>query len=344
MLNLGLEYQEIFGTEASFLNSKIFKIPIRSFVPDGIVQVTCEGKNLRYLNCRNNKIIGGAISFDLKDAIQGSLGEFVERYSAAFWDNKTLIIQSYNSIKEQNNIKVLPFEYIKPYSDWQYGGKFPYSKLLKSDEIAWVKCKNIKSDENIYVPAFMVYMPFEEEKTDKLFMQYTSTGLSTNNSVEKAIIGGFLECAERHAFTNFWYNQKNISFIKYNAETILKKYPENNQIQKLFNNNLIRISIFDLTNFSQIETIIVFIHFEYKGKLMQSMGSSSRFKKEDALIKAMLEAYQGVEYSLLVDKKDWKDHNNNLEKVNDYDKHFAFYNNFPELRATCLLPKQYQYL
>jgi ribosomal protein S12 methylthiotransferase accessory factor len=334
-----LKYDEIFGTDASFVSSKLIKIPNRSFMPEGLVQIACQGKNLKYLNCRNNRVIGASIGFSLEDAVLGALGEFVERYSAAQWSEENIFTQSYRHLIE-NGMNVIPLNYIRPYAVWQYNSRFPFSQLSADDEIGWVKCKNIKSGTNQYIPAFMVYMPYQETRTSKIFMRYTSTGLSANDTIEKATISSFLECAERQAFSNFWYHQDKIPFLKYNAETILSKYPDNPAIQKLYNNNRIAITVFDLTELSQLETAVVVIYFQYKGRLMQSIGASSRFKKEDALIKAMLEAYQGIEYSLRLIKEEGNDHKEDFSDLDDFDKHFAFYNIFPELRESVPMLKE----
>ena len=73
---------------------------------------------------------------------------------------------------------------------------------------------------------------------------------------------------------------------------------------------------------------------------MQSMGASSRFKKVDAFIKAILEAYQGIEYALRLSKEDGDYSKEDFSNVDDFDKHFAFYNTFPELRERVPILKE----
>jgi ribosomal protein S12 methylthiotransferase accessory factor len=55
---------------------------------------------------------------------------------------------------------------------------------------------------------------------------------------------------------------------------------------------------------------------------------------EEAFLKAALEAYQGIEYGILLFNKElnWKENQENFENVDSFAKHFLFYNIFPEYR------------
>ena len=330
MLKSQPKYKELFGKQSSFVNSKLFLIPNRSFLPAGLVQTSCEGKNLHLIGCKNQQVIGGSIGFTEHQSVQGTLGEFVERYSAGCWSQAGLTRGTYNELTSHST--VLSYTKIRPYASWQYTNGFEYHKLKKTDTVSWIRAYNFTTQKETLVPAFLVFMPYADPVSNKKFIQNTSTGLAAHGSIEKATLSGFLECAERNAFSTFWYLQKKLSFIKYNAETVLKHFPDDAHIQHLYSNERIKICVYDLTKLSPIETIVVIVYFKYKNKMLQSIGTAARFYKRDALVKAMLEAYQGIEYAIMLNQKYKEEGGLHKNSIDSFSKHFAYYNFYPRTR------------
>jgi len=334
------KYNEIINTEAGLITSCLYKLPNRSFLPQGLFLTALQGENLDVFDCNFSTIKAGGIGFTMEHSLMSSIGEFCERYSSGIVNQKKVLFSSYNKIIK-SGLKAIHPNDIKIFSEEQYNSvDFPFRKLQLDDELTWIECFDYFTDEVVYIPNFLVY--FGKSVSDNRYNYQTSTGIACANDIPSAFKGAFLEDCERHAFVDFWYNQKEIEFIKYSKNQILKAFPHSKNISTLFDNNNLHITIFDLTKHSVVESIVAFMYFKFKDKYYQTMGSASRFTKEDAIIKAMLECYQGVEYAIGLDKTDvLKDIlETEHSKIDNFERHFAFYNKFPHLRENVPILKE----
>ena len=87
---------DIFDTVAGFLTDPVIKIPNRRFIPDCLTQVVCTGRNLSYLGCKTDYIVGGSINFNYEQSLAGALGEFVERYAAGLYHEEEFVTATKN--------------------------------------------------------------------------------------------------------------------------------------------------------------------------------------------------------------------------------------------------------
>lgn len=342
-------YKEIInslsGNQSSFIPGDFYFLPNRFFIPEGVFQTTCEGKNLNFLGCQTSQITAGSISFSEDEAIISTFGEFVERYCGAFQSQQSEnIIEniSYNELAKKHS--VLSFQYLQLYKESQYNSNdFPYTPISIDTPLDWVKAYCHVTCKEIYVPCDFVFLPYNRSVNTKNYWDQTSTGMAAHTSAENAIKGGYLECEERNAFCKWWYLQEYEikNQIKYTQEEISSYYEENESIQKLFNTDRVQIVTYDLGKYSNVETIVCFLTFYYKEKEYIAIGCSSRLEKEDAIVKACLEAYQGIDYAILLcNKENWLDGADiNFDLVNGFDKHYAFYNLYPDLRNNIPLYK-----
>lgn len=327
---------ELFDTVAGFLTEPVIKIPNRRFIPECLTQVVCTGKNLVYLGCKTDYIVGGSISFNDEQSLTGALGEFVERYAAGLYDEMEFVSATYDELKNSGK-HIVDIKLLKYYSDEQYQNlNYKGIYLLSNeDRIDWTLSWDYINGCYSYIPAFCVYMPIKNN-----YLLHTSTGLAAGKTLKDSVISGFLECVERDAFANFWYRQNEIKVPQYTANKILACYGDNVKIRSLVDNRFVKFKFFDLVGFAGIETIVTFLYFEYKGKLYQSLGAASRFSKEEAILKATMEAWQGVEYALSLDAKVLLPDKVDIDLINDFDRHFHFYNKYPHLRCECPIINQ----
>ncbi|MCZ2475446.1 YcaO-like family protein [Aquirufa ecclesiirivi] len=312
-----------------------YQIPTRRCLPLGLYQSYVEAAHLDILASNTHMIQGSGIGFSQIEADNSAIGEWIERYAASHQHPKDFIFASETDLRNQGKI-FLPVETCIPFIPAQYDSNFPYQTWQKDDVLSWIESKNILNQESVWVPAFTVHLPHNTEWDQKKnFILQTSTGIAAGKNMQDATVGGFLECAERNAFAEFWYRQdhwiKRIPIM--NQQDVLTTY-RHPKIKQLFDNTRVQIKLFDLSVLSSIETHVVVLFFPYKGQLFQSMGCASRFMKEDSIIKACLEAYQGVEYAIGLSQKpeDWIQNMPEFENINSFDKHFAFYNRFPQWR------------
>ena len=335
-----MRYDTIMTTEAGLITGNLYHMLSRWFLPGGLFHSSCDSNNMEYIGANTSTVKGSSIGTDKHSAVQSAIGEFCERYCAAQQVASRLTVASYVQLVDQHGQEAVfsPDAY-QLYAAWQYEDPtFPYRPYLPEDPIAWVRGRNMLNEQPIWIPAFLVYMPHNAVRYDRgsQYALCTSTGIATGRTLAEAIRGGFLECAERHAFASFWYKQLTLPAMPtYAAATVLAAYPEDEWIQRLYTNPRVHLQVFDLGSLAPVETIVVFLRYRYKNKERLSMGAASRFTKAEALIKAALEAYQGVEYGILLDKQEheWTTNEENYANVNDFHMHFLFYNRFPELQA-----------
>ena len=321
-------------TSAGLISEALIRIPNRRFMPAGLVQTVVSGKNLDWMNCRRKEIQGSSIAFDEEQSKRGALGEFLERYACACYASEDFKVDTYSELSKCE--PVLAPEYFRYYSDEQYErlrdlNVYP---LGENDLIEWTECRDYISGESCLMPAFSIYMPYYSKinSPHNYMVGTTSTGTAAGETCQEALISGFLECAERHAFALFWYHQDALPYRSYTSRLILQHYYKNKTICRLFDNPAVQIKSFDLAAFSPVECMVVFLYFRYKNKVYQSLGCAARFTKTQALIKACLEAYQGIEYAISLTEKHLLPDEPDLNKIDDFDKHFHFYNQYPQFR------------
>ncbi len=336
--------QNLIHRTAGFLNEDVLKIPNRRFVPDCLYQRVVSGNNLQLLGCRHTKLQGSSIAFDPEQCLKAAMGEFVERYAAANYRSEEWAIGSMDGLG--NGHRFLPLDCYRYYNQAQYQRLQAYGikPLDREDIIAWTHARDYLSGETYTVPAFSIYLPYENDRCrEATFMVgSTSTGIAAGASTQDALISGFCECAERHAFAQFWYRQEHVSYKQYTSALIRRYYKGDKRVQQLFGNPHVAMKAFDLSPFSPIETMVVFLYFTYKGRLYQSLGCAARFSKRDALVKAALEAYQGVEYAISLMDKQRLPEKMDLSNIHDFDAHFHFYNQYPDCRKSSKILREAQ--
>ncbi len=336
-----MELEEIYNKEAGLISGKMFHISNRNFVPSNLFAMALKGSHLNMLtNSQYNKeITGSSIAFTYDQCIKASIGEFVERYCANFMNKYSCVRGSYNELAAEHTL--MKPEDFRIFADWQYDqtpNTFQFPRFTADDVITWTRAKDYFTQTEILVPSFLVYM--QPPKGEKVYCPQTSTGLAAGKTAQDAIKGGVLEAAERHAFTYFWYHQQQEKFIKYSPKQIIDKYGDDPQIRDLFDNKRVRIVTYDLEAYTPFETIMVLLFFEYKGISYQAIACASRISKKEAIKKAMLEAYQSVEFCLYKHSTNWPLANaDEVDKIDSFDKSAMYYNFYPEKRLESPLIK-----
>ncbi|BDD12301.1 hypothetical protein FUAX_47330 (plasmid) [Fulvitalea axinellae] len=327
--------KDIFNSEAGFITGPLYYIPNRRFIPPCVFQTSTTGKNLSLLGARTDEITAGSMGLNEEESVKGTIGEFVERYAGAAIYRQKFVNADYHEMKAAGRNALDPDE-IRLFSERQLADRsLGLDRPSRKHKIDWVEGQDALTGEKAWVPAFMVYLPYAHQHGEHHFYmpKSTSTGLAAGENFAHAFHGGFFEAAERHAFSRFWYKQHVENPPMYRKETLLKHFPEDKTLRQLYDNPFVEIAVFDLSEYVPVECVAVFMFYEYKGKRMQTCGASARFTKRDALVKAAVEAYQGVEYGLsLQDKKLFGTQESEANLADDFDKHFDFYNSFPNLR------------
>ncbi|MDO5850946.1 MAG: YcaO-related McrA-glycine thioamidation protein [Methanobacteriaceae archaeon] len=200
-----------------------------------------------------------------------SMMEAVERYSAEQQENDNTIIQKYDPKTCLNPEKLI----ISPH-------------ITINDEIEWVSAINIKTNEEILVPANAVYHPYNNSKVQHLFRSNTN-GLASGNQLEEAIFYGLMEVIERDAWSIFEVHKTNP--IQIDVTTT-----QNQIIRDLvekFERENITLNLLDITSNIGIPTVLaVSDDLSLKDPALLTIGVGTHLNPEIAVIRAITEVAQ----------------------------------------------------
>lgn len=327
-----------------FVNNPYAVMPNNIYMPENLFQRVLYAHNMALPgSVKRRKIVGGGIAFEEHSAEQATLGEYVERYVSNFQQAQRLFYGSFTDLQKQ--YACYPPSNIRYFQKKQYeAATFSLKKLEDNTPVHWIESEDYISGKRILLPFFMSSM--ENVQKDGMFHINTSTGTAAHCTIQQAVTSGLSECVERDAFARFWYYQKIRKYRKYNIDFILKRFPKDPVIMRLFANKKVKIITYDIGELSYLPTFTVFILFKKSNKIYHSVGSASRLTSRDALIRACVEAYQGVEYVGISCEgaqgilNEGAIRQNDFSGVNSFEKHFAFYNLYPDFRVKVPILKE----
>lgn len=155
--------------------------------------------------------LGKGISSEQSKA--SAICESIERYTAQYQGEEPVVV---SKPKDLDYRYVLPGE-LAIYSERQYSvfekelkinrtAKKYYAEQYHPDfALPWTLAWSLSSDEFCYIPFTYCFTntPFDEER----FCRFNSNGNAAGNTLEEAILQGFLELVERDATAIWWYNR-----------------------------------------------------------------------------------------------------------------------------------------
>jgi ribosomal protein S12 methylthiotransferase accessory factor len=151
---------------------------------------------------RNFSAAGGAAT-DRDRATAKAIGEAVERYCAALFDEQGLPLSSF---EEASFPCTRPGEFAL-YAPEQYAAPgFPYVPFDEATPIRWTQAFDPLTGADCFVPAAMVFVPytFRRGSGESPICQPISTGLACHCSPAEAAIAGICEVIERDAVMITW--------------------------------------------------------------------------------------------------------------------------------------------
>jgi ribosomal protein S12 methylthiotransferase accessory factor len=145
----------------------------------------------------------GGVATTRRGAIAKAVGEGVERYCAAIFDEEGLALASWD---ELDGPAVEP-ESFALFSAAQHAApKFPWVPFTRDVRTRWTLGTSLVRGEDLLVPAATVYVPYHYRLRlgDTPVIQPISTGLACGSCWADAALGGLCEAIERDAFTITW--------------------------------------------------------------------------------------------------------------------------------------------
>ncbi len=147
----------------------------------------------------------------------GALCEAVERYSGIFHGDEIRIRKRFVDFEEQLEERAIHPNDVQLFSDNQLDnadrinaqGHFynivPH-RFDTNREIEWTPVWSLTQRRHCYLPTALLY-GMAPEQPDGTRLWADSNGCAAGNTIEEAILQGFLELIERDAFAIWWYNR-----------------------------------------------------------------------------------------------------------------------------------------
>ena len=257
------------------------------------IQVWQNDSKRKYISSYSAKIIGdnlgayyvegGSASINKEIAKNKAVFESIERYSGSKIPS-SLVKQPYAKVATK---AINPKNFIF-YNNSQFNKRgFPYSKYQLSDQIEWIKGKALLNSKDVLIPAFAVYLGYNEgiSKSGKYFPT-PSSGLAVQKTQKKAIINAIFELVERSNAMKVWLN-------KLSAPVLTISTIHSPKLKNLISNiNREGLSVAVLLSSQElpIPSFIAIVYSE-KGKLpITTFGLSAGIDIEKAIQKSIEEA------------------------------------------------------
>jgi ribosomal protein S12 methylthiotransferase accessory factor len=260
---------------------------VRELVPDDddpdffhYLSRACDTRRFTALrNFGNN----GGVSANRYVALGKAVGEAVERYCSAIFDYGDLVYASFSELDGP----ATPPDAFALYSPEQFSwDEFAWKPFTHDAEIAWTTGRSLHTDEETFVPAAMVYVPYHYlgSHPDTAIVQPISTGLACGCSFAEAALSGVCEAIERDAFTLTWQARMSRSHIDCgtlppSVHDLLRRYAEVG----------LRVELMDITTDIRVPTALTVARSEASTSPAVAVAAASDPRPERALVKSLEE-------------------------------------------------------
>lgn len=305
---------------------------VRAIIPNMIEQgdptihafgaLTCRTDRLNF-NLMAHRMGGASISRD--GAIAATIGEAVERYCAAYYDESEMVFAPYTEVAAD---AVHPARFGLFSARQHAQPDFPYQPFTPESPVTWTWGYSLQQQRPMLVPACLTYLPFRINKAaNEAHISYTtSTGLACGNTLEEAILSGIGEAVERDSVTSAWLTRLPLPHVEVDAASTLYKV-----FRQTFDLPGLRYYICDATSDLGIPVFFVLLVGDSNYGRMVNAGCCANLSPHYAAMKSLVEAAQGRPYLRFAfqQEPDWEcapDFSN----IRDFDDHARVYTKSPQ--------------
>lgn len=228
------------------------------------------------------------------EAIIRLLGEGVERYAlftANLYFEEKLKYASYNQLKEKYPNNVIPFEYVKIYSDEdcnKLNSIGILENITEDDILSWVLLPSLfDREKEYYVPAqnFFLSHIIRREKKEKVFIGGFSKGSASHKNIKLALKSAITEIVECDACMIKWYTESKVKEVVIDDDVL------NETINTILSDIDYKIRVFDYTidkKLGYVFTVMLINKSEKSPYIV--VGASSGLNPKKVIYRAFMEA------------------------------------------------------
>jgi oxazoline/thiazoline synthase len=161
----------------------------------------------------------------------------------------------------------------------------------RSAKIEWSPVWSLRDKRFKYVPTSLLYFFY----SGFALFHADSNGCAAGNTLEEAIVQGFLELVERDSYAIWWYNRLQ------RPEVDLSQFDDSyvRDLQTQLAESGRRLWVLDVTSDLGIPTFVAILHWMQNGQENIEFGSGAHFDSRIALLRALTELNQFLSIGLM---------------------------------------------
>ncbi len=228
-----------------------------------------------------------------------ALMEAIERYSGIFQGDETRAKRRFTDFPSG---EAIPPNKVLLFSDAQLRqgrtpmpGSYDWEAIPalfdRSAEIEWSPVWSLRDARFKYLPTSLLYFFYRGPAA----FAADSNGCAAGNTLEEAIVQGFLELVERDAYAIWWYNRL------HRPEVDLGQFDDSyvRDLRQQLAETGRRLWVFDVTSDLGIPTFVAVTHWMQNGRENIEFGSGAHFDARIALLRALTELNQFLSLGLM---------------------------------------------
>ncbi len=229
-----------------------------------------------------------------------ALMEAMERYSGVFQGDEVRITRRFMDFSKGDAIPpndVLLFseqQYQSGLSDMPGPEDEPISPYLfdTETEMEWSPVWSLRDKRFRYLPTSILYFYYAGQVVP---FHADLNGCAAGNTLEEAIVQGFLELVERDAYAIWWYNRLQRPAVD------LARFEDSyvRDLQTQLTETGRRLWVLDITSDLQIPTFVAILHWVDDGKEFIEFGSGAHFDARIAMLRTLTELNQFMSMELI---------------------------------------------
>ena len=163
-----------------------------------------------------------------------------------------------------------------------------------SAEVQWSPVWSLRDERFKYLPTGLLYF-FHTDSLAAGEIHADSNGCAAGNTIEEAIVQGFLELVERDSYAIWWYNRLQ------RQELDLSRFDDSyiRDLKSQLAETGRRLWVLDITNDLGIPSFVALSHAAQNGHDFVEYGSGSHFDARIALLRALTEVNQFLAIGLM---------------------------------------------
>src|SRR5712692_2358871 len=228
-----------------------------------------------------------------------ALMEAIERYSGIFQGDEARVTRRFTDFPSGDAIApndVLLFSDAQSRPEQTPTDESGESQTVpdafdRSAKIEWSPVWSLRDGRFKYLPTSLLYFFYSGPAA----FHADSNGCAAGNTLEEAIVQGFLELVERDSYAIWWYNRLQ------RPEVDLSQFDDSyvRDLQTQLAETGRRLWVLDITSDLGVPTYVAILHWKQNGQENIEFGSGAHFDKRIALLRALTELNQFLSIGLM---------------------------------------------